>query len=123
LFADGFNKHDLYNIRVSATDRIGTLMRTKNVITGGETFNVYAGGIRIGGFDEEYDKNKLALYAGSLVYFYNNGDGTSIGTLLSRKQIGENATNIARLVYRYAVLGQTTIKSGDANYNIHDLLD
>lgn len=122
LFANEQNKHDLFSIRISASDGIGILRRQHNVTTGKETYVVSAGGVRLGGFDEEYDKQKLAMHAGALVYFLKNNDKTSIGTFLSRRKIGDDYQKIYDLIYEFAVKGKTHIEYKGVSYNIQDLL-
>lgn len=121
LFKGQANEHDLYTIKLSAEDRIGIGVFITDKSTGTKFYDVRAGknlNTRIGGFDENFSKQHLNTQSGAIVYFYDSGDGNTIGVPIQSSQIGaESATKLVDLIRRY-VSGERMYEG----YNIMNLL-
>jgi hypothetical protein len=64
------------------------------------SYDVYAGSdlrTRIGGFDDTYQKQHLAINNGAIIYFYATGNNQYIGVPIETGYIGEDSAK--RLVY------------------------
>jgi hypothetical protein len=116
------NSHNLYTIRLSKDDRVGILVRLKGNGATPDTYNVRGGDNLmddIGGFDRDYQKQKLHTNNGSLVYFYNTGNNQYIGIPIQSQPIGtEHAVMLVDLIQKY-ISGERTDQYG---YDIMDLL-
>jgi hypothetical protein len=56
----------------------------------------------IGGFDRNYLKQKIHIYSGALVYFYNTGNNQYIGIPIQRQPIGQSdAIKLVDLIQKY----------------------
>lgn len=118
LFRGETNKHDMYTIKLSAEDRIGVGVFITDRSTGAKFYDVRAGKnltTRIGGFDENFSKQHLNTQNGAIVYFYDTGDGNTIGVPIQSSQIGvESATKLVDLIHRYV--------SGERVYEGYDIM-
>lgn len=122
VFKNSSNQHNLYTIKLSKDNRMGILVRIKSNETGVETYNVKGGDNMlddIGGFDRDFLKQKLHIQSGSLVYYYDTGNGQYIGIPIESFPIGEDdAAKLVYLMERY-IRGDRVDQYG---YNIYDLL-
>lgn len=122
LFANSANKHDLYTIKLSKDDRIGIMVRINNNETGIHTYNVKGGDNMlddIGGFDREFQKQKVHTQSGAIVYYYDTGNGQYIGTPIQSTAIGEqDAAKLVYLMEKY-LNGDRTDQYG---FDIYELL-
>jgi hypothetical protein len=78
LFSNSNNQHDLYTIKLSKKDRVGIMVRLDNNETGMHTYNVRGGDNMlddIGGFDRDFQKQKVHTQSGAIVYYYDTGNG------------------------------------------------
>ena len=100
LFKGHDNEQDLYTIQTSKENRIGVAAFTLNKSKGTMSYDVYAGHdlrTRIGGFDDTYQKQHLAINNGAIIYFYATGNNQYIGVPIETGYIGEDSAK--RLVY------------------------
>ena len=100
LFKGHDNEQDLYTIQTSKENRIGVAAFTLNKNKGTMSYDVYAGHdlrTRIGGFDDTYQKQHLAINNGAIIYFYATGNNQYIGVPIETGYIGEDSAK--RLVY------------------------
>ena len=100
LFKGHDNEQDLYTIQTSKENRIGVAAFTLNKSKGTMSYDVYAGSdlrTRIGGFDDTYQKQHLAINNGAIIYFYATGNNQYIGVPIETGYIGEDSAK--RLVY------------------------
>lgn len=100
LFKGHDNEQDLYTIQTSKENRIGVAVFTLNKSKGTMSYDVYAGHdlrTRIGGFDDTYQKQHLAINNGAIIYFYATGNNQYIGVPIETGYIGEDSAK--RLVY------------------------
>jgi hypothetical protein len=73
----------------------------------------------IGGFDRDYQKQKVHIYSGALVYFYDTGNGQYIGIPIQSQPIGqEDAVKLVDLIQKY-IAGDRVDQYG---FNIMELL-
>lgn len=73
----------------------------------------------IGGFDRDYQKQKVHIYSGALVYFYNTGNNQYIGIPIQSQPIGqESAIKLVNLIQKY-IAGDRVDQYG---FNIMELL-
>lgn len=117
LFKGFGNEQDLYTIKTSKENRIGLSVFTMNKNTGTMFYDVYAGSdlrTRIGGFDDTFQKQHLAINNGAVIYFYSTGNNQYIGVPIETGAIGEESAK--RLVY----LMQLYMR-GDRNINGYDI--
>ena len=117
LFKGFGNEQDLYTIKTSKENRIGLSVFTMNKNTGAMFYDVYAGSdlrTRIGGFDDTFQKQHLAINNGAVIYFYSTGNNQYIGVPIETGAIGEESAK--RLVY----LMQLYMR-GDRNINGYDI--
>ena len=116
------NKQDLYTIRLSKENRLGVLVRLSGDNVGPDTYNVRGGNNLmddIGGFDRDYQKQKVHIYSGALVYFYDTGNGQYIGIPIQSQPIGqEDAVKLVDLIQKY-IAGDRVDQHG---FNIMELL-
>ena len=114
LFKGEGNNVDLYTVKTSRESRLGisVFVRNKDKFT----YDVYGGnGLqqRIGGFDDEFDKNNLRTNSGLLIYFYYAGNNKFIGAPISGNKIGEEtARKLVEILTKYA--------GGETTYNGYD---
>ena len=116
LFKGFGNEQDLYTIKTSKENRIGLSVFTMNKNTGAMFYDVYAGSdlrTRIGGFDDTFQKQHLAINNGAIIYFYHTGNNQYIGVPIETGMVGEESAK--RLVY----LMQLYMR-GDRNINGYD---
>lgn len=115
LFRGQGNEKDLYTIKTSKESRIGVSVFVNN--NGKFTYDVYGGDNmhqRIGGFDDEFDKNNLRINSGLLIYFYYAGNNKFIGVPISGNVIGtQTAEKLVDLLEHYS--------NGETTYNGYDL--
>lgn len=118
LFRGEANMHDMYTIKLSAEDRMGIGVFITDKSTGTKFYDVRAGrnlSTRIGGFDENFSKQHLNTQSGAIIYFYDAGDGNTIGVPIQSSQIGaESATKLVDLIRRYV--------SGERLYEGYDIM-
>jgi len=118
LFTKNTNEHDLYTIKLSSQDRIGIGVFIKDQSSGDIFYDVRSGNDlrdRIGGFDDTFHKQHLNTQSGSIVYFYDNGDGDYIGVPIISRPIGQvDATKIVDLIQRYV--------SGERIFDGYDIM-
>ena len=116
------NKQDLYTIRLSKENRLGVLVRLSGDNVAPDTYNVRGGDNLmddIGGFDRDYQKQKVHIYSGALVYFYNTGNDQYIGIPIQSQPIGQDdAIKLVDLIQKY-IAGDRTDQYG---FNIMELL-
>ena len=116
------NKQDLYTIRLSKENRLGVLVRLSGDNIGPDTFSVKGGNNLtddIGGFDRDYQKQKIHIYSGALVYFYDTGNGQYIGIPIQSQPIGQgDAIKLVDLIQKY-IAGDRTDQYG---FDIMELL-
>lgn len=121
-FADEQNKHNLYTIKLSKEDRVGVFVRISGDNIGPDVYNIKGGDNLlddIGGFDRDYQKQKVHIYNGALVYFYNTGNNQYIGIPIQSQQIGlTDATKLVDLIQKY-ISGDRVDQYG---FNIMELL-
>lgn len=100
LFKNDANKKDLYTIRLSLSDNIGICKFEVPKKQGDPVqYGVYAGGLKIGQFDQTYLKQQLNTNSGSIVYFYNTGNNDTIGIPIEGSLIGQaRAQSIVNLI-------------------------
>lgn len=119
LFANDANKHDLYNITVSAKDNIGITVVIDNRSNGTKFYDVRGGnGLKthIGNFNDIYQKDGLAIQSGLLIYFYDTNNGQRIGVPMPSQPIGkEDALKLTHLIQSYI--------NGERYANGYDILD
>lgn len=114
LFKGEGNNVDLYTVKTSRESRLGisVFVRNKDKFT----YDVFGGnGLqqRIGGFDDEFDKNNLRTNSGLLIYFYYAGNNKFIGAPISGNKIGEEtAKKLVDILTKYA--------NGETTYNGYD---
>lgn len=105
LFKGHDNEQDLYTIQTSKENRIGVAAFTLNKSKGTMSYDVYAGHdlrTRIGGFDDTYQKQHLAINNGAIIYFYATGNNQYIGVPIETGYIGENsAKRLVDLMQKY----------------------
>lgn len=122
MFKDGANKHDLYTIKLSKDSRVGILVRLEGDGVAPDTYIVRGGDNLmddIGGFDRDYQKQKIHIQNGALVYFYNTGNDQYIGIPIQSQPIGKDtAVKLVELIQKY-IAGDRIDQYG---YNIMDLL-
>lgn len=115
LFKGEGNNVDLYTVKTSRESRLGisVFVRNKDKFT----YDVFGGdGLqqRIGGFDDEFDKNNLRTNSGLLIYFYYAGNNKFIGAPISGNKIGEEtAKKLVDILTKYAE-GETTYNGYDS---------
>ena len=71
------------------------------------TYDVFGGdnlSQRIGGFDDEFDKNNLRTNSGLLIYFYYAGNNKFIGAPISGNKIGEETARKLVEIYKITQL-------------------
>ena len=114
LFKGEGNNVDLYTVKTSRESRLGISVFVKNKDK--FTYDVFGGdGLsqRIGGFDDEFDKNNLRTNSGLLIYFYYAGNNKFIGAPISGNKIGEEtARKLVDILTKYA--------DGETTYNGYD---
>lgn len=114
LFKGEGNNVDLYTVKTSRESRLGisVFVRNKDKFT----YDVFGGdnlSQRIGGFDDEFDKNNLRTNSGLLIYFYYAGNNKFIGAPISGNKIGEEtAKKLVDILTKYA--------NGETTYNGYD---
>lgn len=105
LFKGHDNEQDLYTIQTSKENRIGVAAFTLNKNKGTMSYDVYAGHdlrTRIGGFDDTYQKQHLAINNGAIIYFYATGNNQYIGVPIETGYIGEDsAKRLVHLMQQY----------------------
>lgn len=105
LFKGHDNEQDLYTIQTSKENRIGVAAFTLNKSKGTMSYDVYAGHdlrTRIGGFDDTYQKQHLAINNGAIIYFYATGNNQYIGVPIETGYIGEDsAKRLVSLMQQY----------------------
>lgn len=115
LFKGEGNNVDLYTVKTSRESRLGISVFVKNKDK--FTYDVFGGdGLqqRIGGFDDEFDKNNLRTNSGLLIYFYYAGNNKFIGAPISGNKIGEEtAKKLVDILTKYAE-GETTYNGYDS---------
>lgn len=115
LFKGEGNNVDLYTVKTSRESRLGISVFVKNKDK--FTYDVFGGdGLqqRIGGFDDEFDKNNLRINSGLLIYFYYAGNNKFIGAPISGNKIGEEtAKKLVDILTKYAE-GETTYNGYDS---------
>ena len=115
LFKGEGNNVDLYTVKTSRESRLGISVFVKNKDK--FTYDVFGGdGLqqRIGGFDDEFDKNNLRTNSGLLIYFYYAGNNKFIGAPISGNRIGEEtAKKLVDILTKYAE-GETTYNGYDS---------
>lgn len=115
LFKGEGNNVDLYTVKTSRESRLGisVFVRNKDKFT----YDVFGGdnlSQRIGGFDDEFDKNNLRTNSGLLIYFYYAGNNKFIGAPISGNKIGEEtAKKLVDILTKYAE-GETTYNGYDS---------
>lgn len=115
LFKGEGNNVDLYTVKTSRESRLGISVFVKNKDK--FTYDVFGGdnlSQRIGGFDDEFDKNNLRTNSGLLIYFYYAGNNKFIGAPISGNKIGEEtAKKLVDILTKYAE-GETTYNGYDS---------
>ena len=121
LFKGHDNEQDLYTIQTSKENRIGVAAFTLNKSKGTMSYDVYAGHdlrTRIGGFDDTYQKQHLAINNGAIIYFYATGNNQYIGVPIETGYIGEDsAKRLVSLMQQY-IQGNKYVNG----YDIYGLL-
>lgn len=118
LFKGQGNNVDLYTVKISMESRLGISVFTRNKDK--FTYDVYGGdnlSQRIGGFDDEFDKNNLRTNSGLLIYFYYAGNNKFIGVPISGNTIGrETANKLVDILIHYA--NKETTYNGYDSYQL-----
>lgn len=118
LFKGEGNNVDLYTVKTSRESRLGISVFVKNKDK--FTYDVFGGdGLsqRIGGFDDEFDKNNLRTNSGLLIYFYYAGNNKFIGAPISGNKIGEEtARKLVDILTKYA--DEETTYNGYDSYQL-----